>query len=105
MCPGIDESAVSTGKAEESDGQVLGQQLVESDYSESLDKANLVFGEVSEQHGGVSCSDVSHIIIYDLRFAEECAGIAESGILLPDVVSGVILDFGKLPEGLVVEHE
>ena len=105
MRSGIDEGTVNAGEAEQSDGQVLGQQLVQADHAEALHKTDLVLRQVTEEHRGVPGSDVGHIIVDDIALAEDGTRLAHSGVLLPDVLSVGVLDLRKSPEGLVVEHE
>jgi len=101
----VEQDTVSPCEAEQTDGEVFRKELVESDDLERLHYANLVLGEVSEEHGCVASTDVGHIVIEDVGLAEEGRRGSLTGRVLPDVPSCGVLYLGQLPEGVVVEHE
>src|SRR5574344_1458058 len=102
---GIEQGAIQAGEAEQTYGEVLGQQLVQADDAEGLDHADLVLGEVSEEDGGVASTDPGHIIVDDVALAKEGGRETYAGAVLPDEPAIVILDLGKGKEGVAIEHE
>ena len=98
MCPRIQEETIHTGKAEQTDGEVLSQKLVQPDDAEVLHHTDLVLRQVAEEHRGIACADVGNIVIEDVVLSEKRRRRSVFRTLLPDVAARRVLDLHQRPE-------
>lgn len=72
---GVQQQAVQPCEAEDTDGEVLGQQFVQADNPKVLHHADLEFREVPEEHRGFTGGDVRHIVVERIELGKNVGGV------------------------------